>query len=102
MIPTVDETLRVNGTAEITDDPSICNRFEVKGRNPKTVTRITASEIVTHCGKAPMRAGLWNPNSWPESRPVPTLFEMIRDHTAIPTDSTDQESVEASYRDSLY
>jgi predicted pyridoxine 5'-phosphate oxidase superfamily flavin-nucleotide-binding protein len=52
-IPTVAETLRVNGTAKILDDPLICDRFKVKGRAPKTVLRIEAEEIFTHCGKAP-------------------------------------------------
>lgn len=102
MIPTVSETLRVNGTAEITDSSAICNRFQVKGHCPKTVIKITATEIYTHCGKAPIRAGLWNPDSWPESRPVPTLFEMLRDHTAIPNDTVDQTSVNESYRKTLY
>ena len=102
LIPTVDETLRVNGIAEILDDTTICSRFQVKGRSPKTVIRITATEIFTHCGKAPMRAGLWNPELWPSSRPVPTLFEMIKDHSTIPADAIDQKSVEESYRNSLY
>ena len=101
-IPAVDETLRVNGSAEITDDPAVCDRFKMKGRSPKTVTRITAAEIYTHCGKAPMRAGLWKPDSWPVSRPVPTLYEMIRDHAAIPVEPISQEAIEESYRKSLY
>lgn len=56
MIPTVTETLRVNGLAEITADPEICDRFAINGRSPKTVTKVTATQIFTHCGKAPMRA----------------------------------------------
>lgn len=32
MIPTVSETLRVNGTAEISTDPALCDRFQVNGR----------------------------------------------------------------------
>lgn len=102
MIPTVDETLRVTGKAEIIADPSLCERFAIKGRAPRTVTRITVDEIFTHCGKAPLRAGLWKPDSWPETRPVPTLYEMIRDHAEQPIEHTDQDSVEARYRQTLY
>ena len=102
MIPSISETLRVNGTAEITDDSSVCRRFRVKERDPKTVIRITASEIYTHCGKAPIRAGLWNPETWPKSRPLPSLFEILKDHAKIPSDKTDQYSAEESYRQSLY
>tara|TARA_Y100001934_G_scaffold278085_1_gene378453 strand:- start:554 stop:1150 length:597 start_codon:yes stop_codon:yes gene_type:complete len=101
-IPTVDETLRVNGRAEILDDEGLRARFEIAGRVPKTVLRITADEIYTHCGKAPMRAGLWKPETWPKSRPIPTLFEMLRDHTSLPIESTDQSDVEQVYRDGLY
>ncbi len=102
LIPTVDETLRVNGKAEITDDPAICDRFAVNGRAPKTVTRITATEIYTHCGKAPLRGGLWTPSKWPNSRPVPTLLEMLRDHTATPIEDAGQEAVDEIYRNSMY
>lgn len=102
LIPTVAETLRVNGTAEILDDPAVCDRFKVKGRAPKTVLRITAEEIFTHCGKAPIRAGLWEPESWPASRPVPTLFEMLRDHTSLPLESVEQTAVDDSYNRTLY
>ena len=102
LIPTVDETLRVNGRAEILDDEKLRARFEIAGRAPRTVLRITADEIYTHCGKAPMRAGLWKPETWPTSRPIPTLFEMLRDHTCLPIESTDQCDVEKVYREGLY
>ena len=102
LIPTVDETLRVNGVAEISDDPSLCNQFQVNGRSPKTVLRITAEEIFTHCGKAPMRAGLWKPDTWPTSRPIASLNEIVRDHAEMPVDSLEQATVEEDYRKSLY
>jgi len=102
MIPTVAETLRVNGVAEILDDPVICERFAVNARTPKTVLRIEAQQIFTHCGKAPIRAGLWAPESWPQARPVATLFEMLRDHTEMSLDSVDQQAVEESYQHTLY
>jgi PPOX class probable FMN-dependent enzyme len=103
MIPTVGETLRVNGTAEISDEDSLCDQFEVNGRRPKTVLRVTADEIFTHCGKAPMRAGFWKPETWPQDRPVPTLLEMLRDHTERDVGTTtDDAFIEARYRETLY
>lgn len=102
MIPTVGETLRVNGTAEITDDPDVCDRFKVNNRSPKTVTRITADEIYVHCGKAPMRSGMWKPDTWPETRPVPTLNQMIRDHAQMDVSSIEQNAIEQRYRETLY
>lgn len=102
LIPSVDETLRINGRAEILDDPAVCNQFEIRGRAPKTVTRVTAEQIFTHCGKAPLRAGLWKPESWPVQRPVATLLEMVRDHAQMPVDSTEQKAVDTLYQDTLY
>ncbi|EAU42356.1 hypothetical protein FP2506_05941 [Fulvimarina pelagi HTCC2506] len=102
MIPTVAETMRVNGTAEILDDPDICGRFAVRGRYPKTVLRIAADEVFIHCGKAPVRAGLWDPETWPSARPVATLNEMIRDHARLDVDSIEQADVEDRYRETLY
>lgn len=101
-IPTVTETLRVNGTATIIEDTDVCERFKVRDRAPITVLRIKADEIFTHCGKAPLRGGLWKPQSWPSSRPVPTLNEMIRDHTQMDTASIEQSAVDRMYEETLY
>jgi len=102
MIPTVAETLRVNGTAEISDEPSLCAKFQINGRNPKTVLRITVEEIFTHCGKASMRAGLWSPKTWPAERPIPSLYEILRDHTEMDVSSIEHSYVEMRYRKTLY
>lgn len=101
-IPGVAETLRVSGTAEIIDDPDICSRFAIKGRSPKTVLRIKANRILLHCGKAMVRAGLWKPATWPQSRPVPALFEMARDHAGMEIRSASQKDVEEAYEKTLY
>ena len=102
LIPTVDETLRVNGRAEILEDPEICARFAIRGRAPRTVTRITARQIFSHCGKAPLRAGLWRPETWPGTRPVGTLWEIIADHAAVDVADKSQADVDRVYRDTLY
>ncbi len=101
LIPSVDETLRVNGHAEIIDDHAICQQFEVRGKAPKTVTRVTAEQIFTHCGKAPLRGGLWKPETWSSKRPVATLLEMVRDHAEMPVDSTDQTAVDTIDKETL-
>jgi len=102
MIPTVTETLRVNGTATILDDPDICAQFAIKGRSPKTVLRIRADKILTHCGKPLLRAGFWKPNTWPEERPVASLNEMVRDHSGLAVDSIAQTAVDEMYKKTLY
>ena len=50
-----------------------------------------------------MRSRLWNPDSWYNARPVPTLGEMIHDqiNEAVPAET--QDAMLARYhRESLY
>ena len=102
MIPTVTETLRINGTAVIHEDAALCDLCLINGRSPKTVLRITVEEVFSHCGKAPLRAGLWKPDTWPDSRPVATLNEIVRDHSNIEVASIEQSAVDELYRKTLY
>lgn len=85
LIPTVSETLRVNGRATILDDPEICARFAERGRSPKTVLRVTAREVFLHCGRALAKSGLWEPSKWPGSRPIAGINEMLKEHARLPS-----------------
>lgn len=102
MIPSVAETLRINGIAEISDDPNLLDQFKINGRSPKTVLRIGAEEIFTHCGKAPIRADLWKPETWPNERPLASMYEMTRDHSEMEVASTALTYAEKRYRATLY
>lgn len=99
MIPSVAETLRVNGTAAIHDEPDLLQKCAMNGRLPKTVLRIKVEEVFSHCGKAPIRAGLWKPETWPMKRPVATLNEIVRDHSGLDVGSVSQNAVDKLYRD---
>ncbi|MEE4237475.1 MAG: pyridoxamine 5'-phosphate oxidase family protein [Anderseniella sp.] len=101
-IPSVDETLRVNGTAEIRDDDELRHRCGLNGKLPRTVLRVRVQEVFSHCGKAPLRAGLWKPETWPAKRPVATLNEIIRDHSGQAVESIEQAAVDELYRRTLY
>ncbi len=102
MIPGVDETLRVNGTMHIHDDADLRERFAVDGRLPRTVLVLRPRQVYLHCAKAFMRSRLWDPVSWPASRPVPTLGAMIHDQIAEQAPEETQEAMLARYRESLY
>ena len=102
MIPYVTETLRINGRAEISDDPALCDGFKINGRSPKTVLRLTAEEIFIHCGKAPMRAGLWRPETWSKDRPIPSMYQVVQDHSEMAVASTEQSYSEQRYKETLY
>jgi PPOX class probable FMN-dependent enzyme len=72
MVPGTDETLRVNGTAELTTDPAILNRLAARGKTPLLAIRVSVRECFFHCAKAFRRSRLWHHEAWPP--PVPVSF----------------------------
>ena len=102
LIPGVRETLRVNGTATIHAEPEMLDRCLVKGRRPITVTRIEVREAGLHCAKAFMRSGLWQPDTWPAERPIPSMGEMLVDHCGTTQDFEDAAQQEVRQVEALY
>jgi PPOX class probable FMN-dependent enzyme len=101
MVPGVDETLRVNGTAELRDDPDLTGRFAASGRSPGIIVQITVRQAYLHCAKALMRSRLWDPDAWIERTELPTMGQMVRDQIGSGTVETQPEMVER-YRGQLY
>jgi uncharacterized protein len=64
LLPGTGETLRVNGTAELTTDPAILERLSARGKPALVAIRVTVEQCFFHCAKAFLRAQLWNPESW--------------------------------------
>ena len=79
MVPGVDETLRVNGTAVLSIDESERKRCEDSRRVPKLVIRISVHASYLHCAKALMRSDLWNPANHLDRSQLPSMGEMLRD-----------------------
>lgn len=83
MIPGLNETLRINGTAELSTDRELCERFTLGGEPAKVVVVVTPAEAYIHCAKALRRSSLWDTGSWLPEAQVPSAIEMLRDHAAI-------------------
>ena len=79
MVPGVDETLRVNGTAVLSTDESELKLCEDSRRVPKLVIRVSVHASYLHCAKALMRSDLWNPAKHLERSQLPSMGEMMRD-----------------------
>jgi PPOX class probable FMN-dependent enzyme len=105
LVPGIDETLRVNGIAEIRRDPDLLERFSVDGRPPRTVLRVEVREAYLHCGKAFMRSRLWDPTTRVDRAAVPSMGEMLRDQVGerlgISTGESQAEMLER-YKATLY
>jgi hypothetical protein len=101
-IPKVTETLRVQGKATISNDPKILKNHQLKSNLPKTVTIIKPTKVFLHCGKALLRSSLWKPESWPDKRPIPTLYEMIEDQTGLDCEIKKEDDILEMYERELY
>ena len=102
LIPSVNETLRVQGEAVISEDMDTRERHRLKTNVPKTVLQVKVTQAHLHCGKSMLRGGLWDPRKWPGIRPIPTLFEMIEDQTGIDCEIKDEQKILAHYKKELY
>jgi PPOX class probable FMN-dependent enzyme len=103
LIPGIDETLRVNGTAAISADPAVTARWTVNGNHPRTAIMVHVREAFMHCGKALIRSRLWKPEAQVERSALPTYGQMLKDHTRIAdTAEQIQASVEDAYATRLY
>jgi PPOX class probable FMN-dependent enzyme len=67
VIPGTGETLRVNGTAEITTDPAVLERLPARGQPAVLAIRVRVEECFFHCAKAFIRSSLWKPEAWGDS-----------------------------------
>jgi PPOX class probable FMN-dependent enzyme len=77
VVPGISETLRVNGFAHLSRDPQLLAACAVDGREPWFVADVEVRQVFSHCGKAFVRSGLWNPGSWPEADAVATPSKSI-------------------------
>lgn len=71
MVPGVNDTLRVNGTATIVRQAPYFDRLEVEGKRPDLAISVRIDELFLHCAKAFLRSSLWDPAGWPDRESVP-------------------------------
>jgi len=60
LIPGINETLRINGHAEIVVDPELCESFAMQGKLPRSVLVVTVERTYFQCQKALVRSRLWD------------------------------------------
>ena len=79
LIPGRRETLRVNGRASLASDGPYFDALELRGHRPRLCLLVDVEEVFFHCGKAFIRAGAWQPDSWePDGLPAhPALVKEV-------------------------
>jgi PPOX class probable FMN-dependent enzyme len=101
LIPGVDETLRVNGAAELSVAPADIAQCTTEVREPKLVIRVKVQQAYLHCAKAFMRSKLWDSTSQIERSQLPTMVDMINEQAAIEGVFETHEEIMRRYRNEL-
>jgi uncharacterized protein len=103
IVPGLEETLRVNGTARISTDPDVLEATAIDGRVPKVAVVVEVAECYLHCGKALRRAGIWDPAVWPSKEDRPSPAAILVRHIDSDLDAPAVEAaLEADYQKTLW
>lgn len=94
LVPGVGETMRVNGRAHISTDPSLCESFAMEGKLPRSVIVVTVERVYPQCQKALVRGRLWDPNSQIPRSELPSIGEMLE---TITKGAFDGKAYDADY-----
>lgn len=71
-VPGMSETLRINGSAFVTDDPALLSMLEQDHSVPDLAIVVRTEQVYLHCGRALLRSGLWDPEMQDLAREVPS------------------------------
>ena len=101
MVPGTDETLRVNGTGELTVEPAVLARLAGNGAAPQLAIRIAVRECFFHCAKALIRSQLWKPESWGARIPFSWGKYLARTSDGVDAEARIDRFVELDYKNNL-
>ena len=101
LIPGVDETLRINGSAALSVLPAYLQRFSAERNPPKCVIEVSIDEVFLHCAKAFMRSRLWSSESKIERSSFPTMGQMLNDQLGDSSEPENQQSMVERYQENL-
>lgn len=103
MLPGVEEVVRINGKATLTEDPTLLADSAVNGRIPAMGIIVEIDDVFFHCAKAVIRSRLWDPETPIQRAEFPTYGEIVRDQRAPDGDPADiNASLQNDYRTRLY
>jgi PPOX class probable FMN-dependent enzyme len=77
MIPGVGNTLRINGTAQISVDPALCAEHGMQGKPARCVVVVKADRVYFQCPKALVRSRLWSQDAQIPRSALPSTGEIL-------------------------
>ncbi|WP_142785808.1 MSMEG_1061 family FMN-dependent PPOX-type flavoprotein [Changchengzhania lutea] len=100
-IPGVDETLRLNGKAQISINDDYLKHFKNDSKPPKSVIIISVEEVFLHCAKAFMRSSLWDGASKIDRSEFPTMGQIFKDQLESKEPAETREAMIKRYKKDL-
>jgi uncharacterized protein len=94
LVPGIGETMRVNGTAQLSTDPALCEGFAMDGKRPKCVIVVQVERCYTQCQKAFVRSHLWDASRHRLRSELPTVGQMME---RVSKGSFDGKTYDAEY-----
>ena len=101
MVPGLNEVLRINGRASLRTDAALLESMVEKGKQPRAVLVVEVEAVYFHCGKAIVRADLWNPEKRLARGDFPTLGRINADSYGVDAEEIDRRLAD-DYANNLY
>ncbi len=102
LVPGMCETLRVNGRARVTTDPELLAPLSMRGKAPVSGMIVEVDEAYLHCGKAVIRASLWDPEKHIDRKSFPSMGQMLADQIGGYDGEELNEGIQERYKTDLY
>ena len=80
LVPGIDETLRVYGTATLLTPDEVDVDLTDFGKPPLSVLVLQVERAYFQCSKSVMRSGLWDPERRVERSVFPPFSQVLKDH----------------------
>lgn len=104
LLPGVNETVRVAGTARLSVDPGLLESMAVQGKVPKCAIVVSVRQAYLHCAKALLRSKLWAPDYVQPKGTFPSIGRMVGDQIGLSEEEKKQREVvtERAYKEGLW
>ena len=83
LIPGMEETLRINGRAQLVRDPELLASMTMQGKTPLVGIAVHVEEAYMHCARSFKRARLWDQSAWMDRSTVPSLAKIVMDQAQV-------------------
>ena len=104
LLPGINETVRVAGTARLSVDPALLESMAVQGKAPKCAIVVSVRQAYLHCAKALLRSKLWSGDYAVPRDTFPSIGRMVGDQIGLSEEEKKQREVatEHAYKEGLW